>query len=288
MSDEKNTEEYKRISKNQKVEDFDFYELTADLSNSITDQLYRDYLPILEKKYREDQKKFGDTNIQNDLEVEGIVKSIKEKINEKIAEKTSEQIADQLLIEFNEQYHAEAGSLEDKADSYIKRMRWLLMPAFMLSAAVILSIALVVLAQVYYLVGHVFDVYGVAFVGEGKMKESINFVVADVLSILDLLLLGALVVMVVVGGYENSISRIGMSHNVPTWFGKLDIGSLKIKVAASIVIISSIHLLMSFMNIDNGPLDKDKIMWTAIIHIVFVVSALVLAYVDRVTKKKNI
>ena len=55
-------------------------------------------------------------------------------------------------------------------------------------------------------------------------KAGLNFAVAAILSILDLLLIGSLGVMVLIGGYENTVSRIGMSHGVPSWFGKLDVG----------------------------------------------------------------
>lgn len=117
-------------------------------------------------------------------------------------------------------------------------------------------------------------------------RTELNAVVATILSILDLLLLGSLVIMVLVGGYENTVARVGMAHNVPTWFGKLDIGQLKLKVAASIVIISSIHLLMSFMQVEiTQPVaNPDSLMWTAIIHGVFVFSALTLAYMEKINK----
>ena len=91
------------------------------------------------------------------------------------------------------------------------------------------------------------------------VRTSINNIVASTLSVLDLLLVGSLSIMVLVGVFENTISRIGMTHNVPTWFGKLGIGQLKIKVAASIVIISSIHLLVLFLGLDLGKDSLDYI-----------------------------
>ena len=80
--------------------------------------------------------------------------------------------------------------------------------------------------------------------------QPLNKIIFSILSVLDLLLLASLIVMVLIGGYENTVSRIGTSHDVPTWFGSLGITDLKIKVAASIVIISSIHLLTQFMLIE--------------------------------------
>ena len=71
-----------------------------------------------------------------------------------------------------------------------------------------------------------------------------------------------------------------------SWLGKIDAGSLKIKVASTIVAISSIHLLQVFLN--SNQYTTDKIMWLTIVHMAFVASALLLAYIDRVmasTKK---
>ena len=64
------------------------------------------------------------------------------------------------------------------------------------------------------------------------------------------------------------------------WLGKLDAGTLKLKVAASIVAISSIHLLQLFMKIDE--LNNDKLMWYVIFHMTFVLSALLLAVLDKI------
>ncbi|MGL4220512.1 MAG: YqhA family protein, partial [Shewanella sp.] len=68
-----------------------------------------------------------------------------------------------------------------------------------------------------------------------------------------------------------------------SWLGKLDSGSLKNKVAASIVAISSIHLLKIFMDVKN--IDNDKIMWYLLIHITFVLSAFAMGYLDKMTRK---
>jgi uncharacterized protein (TIGR00645 family) len=111
-----------------------------------------------------------------------------------------------------------------------------------------------------------------------------NILISDVLSVLDLVLITSLSMMVFVGGYENVIGRVGSNHEYPKWIGKLEIGELKIKVAASIIIISSLHLLLAFMQIDtlNGMNDaqKDALIWTSIVHVVFVVSALMLSVIE--------
>jgi len=103
-----------------------------------------------------------------------------------------------------------------------------------------------------------------------------------VLSLIDMALVGGLLVMVLFSGYENFVSRIDIDSGAEklAWLGKLDSGSLKQKVAASIVAISSIHLLRVFLNVEKIQ-DNDKIMWYVLIHLTFVVSAIGMAWVDR-------
>ena len=105
-----------------------------------------------------------------------------------------------------------------------------------------------------------------------------------ILSLVDLSLVGGLVVMVMLSGYENFVSRIDIDDGEEklSWLGKLDAGSLKQKVAASIIAISSIHLLQKFMNATE--VENDKLMWYVIIHLTFVVSAIGMAWVDRMNK----
>ena len=105
-----------------------------------------------------------------------------------------------------------------------------------------------------------------------------------ILSLVDLSLVGGLVVMVMLSGYENFVSRINIEKGKEklSWLGKLDSGSLKQKVSASIVAISSIHLLQNFMN--ASEVDNDKLMWYVIIHLTFVISAIGMAWVDRMNR----
>jgi len=108
--------------------------------------------------------------------------------------------------------------------------------------------------------------------------------VLKLLSLVDLTLVGSLIVIVMFSGYENFVSRldIGESTEKLDWLGTHDYGSLKMKVASSIVAISSIHLLKIFMNIDTT--NNDKVMWYALVHLTFVISALLMAYFDKLTK----
>jgi uncharacterized protein (TIGR00645 family) len=102
-----------------------------------------------------------------------------------------------------------------------------------------------------------------------------------VLSLIDLALVASLVVMVMFSSYENFVSKLDIRQGEEKlhWLGKLDAGTLKLKVAASIVAISSIHLLQAFVNIPQMP--NDKRLWYVIIHLTFVISAVLLGVLDR-------
>ncbi len=107
--------------------------------------------------------------------------------------------------------------------------------------------------------------------------------ILTILSMIDIALVGGLIVMVMLSGYENFVSTIQTdeAEDKLSWLGKLDSGTLKLKVAASIVAISSIHLLRAFMNIE--AIENEKLMWYVIVHMTFVFSALLLGVLDRMS-----
>jgi uncharacterized protein (TIGR00645 family) len=104
--------------------------------------------------------------------------------------------------------------------------------------------------------------------------------ILSMLSLIDAALVASLVVMVIIAGYENFVSRFEENSEVH-WLGTIDAGSLKIKVASTIVAISSIDLLSIFLDLTKYT--QDQIKWATIMHLTFVVSALILAYVDKMT-----
>jgi uncharacterized protein (TIGR00645 family) len=106
-----------------------------------------------------------------------------------------------------------------------------------------------------------------------------------VLALIDIALVGSLIVMVMFSGYENFVSTIDTKGTDTLGFGKLDSGTLKLKVAASIVAISSIHLLRVFMKAENT--DNEKIMWYIILHMTFVLSAVLLGVLDKMSFAKH-
>jgi uncharacterized protein (TIGR00645 family) len=112
-------------------------------------------------------------------------------------------------------------------------------------------------------------------------------VVLYVLTLVDVVMVANLIVMVMISGYENFVSRIDVvsANEKLAWFGKLDHGSLKIKLASSIVAISAIHLLKAFLNAD--VIGNDKLFLLIAMHLTFVISAVLLALIDRITMAKE-
>jgi uncharacterized protein (TIGR00645 family) len=106
--------------------------------------------------------------------------------------------------------------------------------------------------------------------------------VLALLSLIDLTLAANLLLIVVFSGYENFVSKIdlGGHEDQPDWMGKVDFSGLKLKLIASMVAISGIHLLKIFMDIPKYT-DRD-IQWMVIIHVVFVGSGVALAFMDRI------
>lgn len=147
-----------------------------------------------------------------------------------------------------------------------------------------------VLAPIYLGLSAALLLLGVKFFQEIVHTAPLVFSMAEadlvlvVLSLVDMALVGGLLIMVMFSGYENFVSRIDVDEGTEklNWLGKLDAGSLKQKVAASIVAISSIHLLRAFMAAQE--IDNEKLKWYVIIHITFVLSAMGMSWVDKMNK----
>lgn len=158
-------------------------------------------------------------------------------------------------------------SLELMIERVILASRWLLV-IFYLGLAVALAIYAVTFgAKLWDFVSKVFS-----------LDEA--DAILKMLGLIDAALVASLVVMVIISGYENFVSRFDNEDTVH-WLGEIDAGSLKIKVASTIVAISSIHLLQVFLNVHIFT--GDQLMWYTLIHLAFVVSALFLAFIDRIS-----
>lgn len=108
-----------------------------------------------------------------------------------------------------------------------------------------------------------------------------------VLTLVDITMVSNLLIMVIIGGYATFVSRIHLDahEDRPDWLEKIDAGTLKVKLAGSLVGVSGIHLLKSFINIENKSFDQVK--WQIIIHVVFLFSTLMLAYTERVLRENH-
>jgi uncharacterized protein (TIGR00645 family) len=106
-------------------------------------------------------------------------------------------------------------------------------------------------------------------------------VILGILTMVDLSLTGNLLVMVIFSGYENFVSKMQSinAEERPDWMGTIDFSAMKLKLLASIIAISSIHLLKSFYNVDK--ITDRHLMWLVVIHAVFVISGLILALSDK-------
>ena len=169
--------------------------------------------------------------------------------------------------------------LEKSFERIMYASRWLLAPIYIGLSIGLLLLAIKFFQEVLHIFPHVLDT---------KETDLVLFI----LSMVDIALVGGLIVMVMFSGYENFVSQLNIDENAEklSWLGKLDSGSLKQKVAASIVAISSIHLLQKFMNISSEQLlekndfQETQLMWYVIIHLTFVLSALGMAWVDKINR----
>lgn len=156
------------------------------------------------------------------------------------------------------------------------RSRWLLAPIYLGLSLALLALGIKFFQELWHLLPHILEL------SEADM-------VLITLSLIDLAMVGGLIVMVMMSGYENFVSQLNVSEDEEklSWLGKMDASSLKMKIAASIVAISSIHLLKVFMNVSNASTeaDFDRLMWYVIIHMTFVISAFAMGALDRVAKK---
>ncbi len=163
--------------------------------------------------------------------------------------------------------------IEKFFDTCIYAARWLLAPLYLGLSLILLAILIKFFQDVWLLYSHLLE-----------MPE--RDLILHILGMVDLVLVSGLALMVMFSGYENFVSRLEVGESEReklSWLGKMDADSLKAKLATSIVAISSIHLLRVFMNASNTP--SEEIMWYVIVHLTFVVSAVGMAFQERLLKR---
>jgi len=162
--------------------------------------------------------------------------------------------------------------LEAWVERVMYASRWLLAPIYIGLSLALVALGIKFFQELFHLLPHVLEI-------------SEADIVLVVLSLIDIALVSGLIIMVMFTSYENFVSQIDLKEGTEklAWLGTLDTSSLKSKVAASIVAISSIHLLKVFMNAKN--IDNDKLMWYVLIHLTFVVSAYAMGSLDKASRK---
>lgn len=152
--------------------------------------------------------------------------------------------------------------------------RWMLIPLFLGLSGVVLLLTLEFYETLIGAIFHILD-----------MKK--NDLIIVVLKLVDMALIGSLVVMVAISGYENFVSRIDLEGDAskPTFFSRLDPGTIKIKLSMVIIAISSIHLLQVFMDIQAYT--TPQVVLQISIHLALVISGGAVALIDKVLTAKH-
>ena len=153
--------------------------------------------------------------------------------------------------------------------------RWLLVPLYLALIAILILFAVKAIQEVVHL-----------FAVLATLTET-DLVLAA-LALVDLVLVANLLVMVVLSSYETFVSTLDVreGQEKPSWLGKIDAATVKVKLAVAIVAISAIHLLKAFMTAPpqdgDKPLWNNQLFWLVVIHLTFVLSALLMAVIDRI------
>jgi uncharacterized protein (TIGR00645 family) len=165
-------------------------------------------------------------------------------------------------------------SLENRLEALIFASRWLLAPLY-LGLVLALGLLLVKFAKEFiHFVPLVFNASG----GE---------VIIGLLSLIDVVMVGNLIIIIVFAGYENFVSRMDLNNHEdrPSWMGHVGFAELKMKLIGSIVAISGIELLKAFMHVES--MTNEQLAWKVGIHMTFVVSGVLFAVMDRITSDKK-
>jgi uncharacterized protein (TIGR00645 family) len=175
-----------------------------------------------------------------------------------------------------------------KPDSLIEKLleksifasRWLQAPLYV-------GLILAQCVYVYQFVVELWHLIHAAATGsfdKGVAPDLGTFIMLAVLGLIDVVMIANLLIMVIIGGYETFVSRLSLDDHddQPEWLSHVNAGVLKVKLATALISISSIHLLKTFITVMTQPtVNNHAVMWQVIIHAVFVLSAIALAWTDK-------
>jgi uncharacterized protein (TIGR00645 family) len=162
--------------------------------------------------------------------------------------------------------------IENAMEQFLFASRWLMAPFYLGLVVALALLMLKFIQEIIHFLPNILD-----------MKET--DLILWILSLIDLSLAGNLLLIVIFSGYENFVSKmhVGEHEDKPSWLGKVDFGGLKLKLVASIVAISAIQLLKTFMDISH--VTEEQAFWQVVVHITFVVSGVLLAVMDWIAGK---
>jgi uncharacterized protein (TIGR00645 family) len=155
--------------------------------------------------------------------------------------------------------------------------RWIFMSRWLQAP---LYIGLIIAQGVYVWQFWLELIHLITMMGANEMTETALMLI--VLGLIDVVMISNLLVMVIVGGWETFVSRLDLQDHPdqPEWLSHVNAGVLKVKLATAIIGISSIHLLKTFIN--AASYDEKTLLWQTLIHVTFVLSALAIAYTEKI------
>jgi len=155
--------------------------------------------------------------------------------------------------------------------------RWIFMSRWLQAP---LYIGLIIAQGVYVWQFWLELIHLISMMGTNEMTETALMLI--VLGLIDVVMISNLLVMVIVGGWETFVSRLDLQDHPdqPEWLSHVNAGVLKVKLATAIIGISSIHLLKTFIN--AASYDEKTLLWQTLIHVTFVLSALAIAYTEKI------
>lgn len=161
--------------------------------------------------------------------------------------------------------------------------RWLQAPLYV--GLIVAQIVYVYrfLVELWHLIDFALLGHEIPRAGAAVGRDTETIVMLTVLGLIDVVMIANLLIMVIVGGYETFVSRLNLEGHPdqPEWLSHVNAGVLKVKLAMALIGISSIHLLKTFINANE--MTEKALLWQVVIQLTFVVSALVLAWIDRLT-----
>jgi uncharacterized protein (TIGR00645 family) len=175
---------------------------------------------------------------------------------------------------FQKEQHA-MSRLHTFIESVIFESRWVQAPLYLGLIAALFVYAYQFMVELLHLVTQI-----------GSISETDIMLI--VLGLVDVVMIANLLIMVIIGGYETFVSRLELDNHPdqPEWLAHMNASTLKVKLAVSLIGISSIDLLKTFIN--AAHLEDRVILWRVIIHVIFLLSALALAFTDKLMSNSSL